>query len=193
MPSEPQEKTFVATHKLKFTIPDRHGPLTPASRVSTSQPVPSNGGTHSSQSKAGSGTTPLDGSTPLDLKGRLKNWRRNMMQPANQSLQAILSLNRSRYQSVMIFIPENEDYPIYNLDAKLGDRDGYNSIEFRCSASSDGVSSFREITLEIGLFHLGNVNSQNQEQCYPTQHFRPGSNSDTSHQILSRGAAVKAN
>ena len=92
------------------------------------------------------------------MPGRLKNWRRNDL---DQTLRKNgRSLNRSRYESLIVLRPKNRTYPIYNLDVKLGERDGHSSIEFRCSAPSDGESSFREITLEIRVLHLGNVNPQ---------------------------------
>ena len=116
---------------------------------------------------------------------RIKNWGRNLTHSSDQSLGDSLSLKSSRHQSVIIFIPENEDYLIYNLDAKLGEWDGHTSIDFRCSASTDGEASFRDITLEIELFRLGNVNSQYQDhgKCHPTQYSRQGLNSDKSHRI----------
>ena len=189
MPSKPQDTILVAAHTLKIIT----AALIPtSSKESHIDPVV-DGGAHSPPGKYGAESTSSDGSTVRlpNLMGRLKNWRRNDL---DQTLENEHLLNRSRYESLIVFHPKNRLYPIYNLDAKLGERDGHSSIEFRCSASSDGESSFREITLEIGVLHLGNANNiYYHEQWYPMQHFRQGSKSDESHRILSKRASVKAN
>jgi len=176
-------QVFVVTHKRKITF-EHHGSHTISATAANESQL--DGGTHST-SKDGSGSTPLDGNTarPHNLMERIKNWGRNLTHSSDQSLGDSLSLKSSCHQSVIIFIPENEDYLIYNLDAKLGEWDGHTSIDFRCSASTDGESSFRDITLEIEFFRLGNVNSQYQDhgKCHPTQYSRQGSNSDKSHRI----------
>ena len=149
-----------------------------------------------SSTQYGPASAPVEGSTarPPKLIGQFKNWGGNLRHSLNKSPREndrrSLALNGSGYTSLIILHPEDRTYPLYNLDAKLGERDGYTSIEFLCSASSDSVSSFREITLEVELFHLGNVNSKNYEHCYSTQRFRQGSNSDECLSILSRRAPV---
>jgi hypothetical protein len=170
MPAGPQDKIFVVTHKRKITF-EHHGSRTILEIASNESQLESD---IDSPSKDGRAWLPLDGSTarPHDMMERFKNWCRNLTYFTNQSLQESLAPDRSYYESVIVFFPENKAYPIYNLDVKLGERDGHTSIEFRCSASTDGESSFREVTLEIGLFHLGNVNSQYHEKCHPMQYFR---------------------
>jgi len=109
--------------------------------------------------------TPLDGARPSNLIGRFKNRCRNLTHAPKLSPRENErhSLNRSRYIPVIQIHPKGRAYPLYNLEAKLGERDSYNSIEFQCSGSSSNSSSFRQITLEIQLFHLGNVNSEYHE------------------------------
>ena len=110
--------------------------------------------------------TPLHGSTARspNLIGRFKNWCGILKDAPNLSPQdQLCSLNEGHYESVITLSPKGRSHPLYNLDAKLGKRDGHNSIEFLCSASSSTRSSFRQITLEIQLFQLGNVNSEYHE------------------------------
>ena len=97
-----------------------------------------------------------DPTRPRNSSRTFKKWLKNLRHSPNQSQgeNAPRSLNGSRYQSVIILIPEGYEYPIYNLDAKLGEREGNTSIEFQCSACSDGQSYFRRISVEIQLFHL---------------------------------------
>ena len=189
------ERTAIYTFEI--TASSRRGSLAPGTLTTESQLDPLDNGIHSpTGTQHGHASTPLDGSTarPHNLIGQFKNWGGNLKHSLNKSLREherrTLALDGSSYTSLIILHPEDRTYPLYNLDAKLGERDGDTSIEFLCSASSDSVASFREIALEVELFHLGNVNSKYYKHCYPTQRFRQGSNSDKCRPILSRRTPV---
>ena len=177
MPLEPHEEILFArgTHTLEIAtheLPNHHDPLSPVpgaptiakeSQIDVSTPL--DGGTYSLPSKNGPESTPLhEGAARLpNFIGRFMNWWGNSTHIPNRLLPESqpYSLKPSSYVSVIILHPEDNSYPVYNLDAKLGEREGHSSIEFLCSASCDTDSSFREIKLEIELFHLGNVNPPN--------------------------------
>ena len=178
MPLEPHEEILFAkgTHTLEiatYDLPNHHNPLSPVPGAPTivkesqlDRSTPLDGSTHSLPRKHGHESTPLHegAARPPNLIGRVINWWRNSTPTSNQLLPGNqpYSLKASDYVSVIILHPKDATYPLYNLDAKLRERDGHSTtVEFLCSASCDTDSSFREIQLEIELFHLGNVNPPN--------------------------------
>jgi hypothetical protein len=167
----PSQEILEATSTYTFEIPasehNHHDILLSAPRQATPppeyqrDPLSSGADVPPSRSEHTELKTPLDGGRSPNLIGRLKNWRGKTHAPKISSGEHERhSLNGNSYIPVITLHPKRDSYPLYNLEAKLGKRDSNNSIEFLCSGSSSNTSSFRQITLEIQLFHLGNVNSE---------------------------------
>ncbi|KIM35899.1 hypothetical protein M413DRAFT_449524 [Hebeloma cylindrosporum] len=122
----------------------------------------------------------LDGSAdqPSNLFGRFKTWNRSFRRSLHQSLREpeCRSLDESSYTSVIILHPKDSTYPLYNLDAKLGERDSHGnfSLKFYCSAASDSHSSFREVQLDVKFSRLGNARTPIKPLAfYPKGTFKP--------------------
>ena len=175
--AEPSQEILSVKNTFAISASKHHDIPLPVSEPTTTffqksqlDPLSYGAGIPPPRSKHSELKTPLDGAQPPNLIGRFKNWCRNLTHIPNPSpqkeplsLNGPLSLNKEHYESVITISPKGSSYPLYNLDAKLGKRDGHNSIEFLCSAASSNTSSFRQITLEVQLFQLGNVNSEYHE------------------------------
>jgi hypothetical protein len=145
MPADPRDKIFVVPHKRKVTF-EHHGSRTISATAPNESQLDSDA---HFPSKDGRALMPLDGSTarPHDMMERFKNCRKNLTYFTNQSLQEIFSLNRSYYESVIVFFPENEAYPIYNLRRKEQLPDIVNIIFFLESAFSVCDSKLLKISM----------------------------------------------